>query len=348
MKFLVGLSGGADSAAVALSLLEAGHEVVAVFLRLFEGSDDSAARFVAQKLEIPLETIDAVEAFEACVVENFVSEYARGRTPNPCALCNREIKIRLLCEAAAKFGCDKVATGHYAAVLEEDGRFFVREGADRSRDQSYFLWRLTQEELGRLTLVLSDRRKAELGERVRALLPEGVRESREVCFVPEDDRVAFLEARLAEKECLSGDFVDVAGRVLARHNGIFRYTVGQRRGFGVGFGKRVYVRAIEPETRRVILSDKERCEGTEAFLSALNFQKRQPGDGTFEVLCRVRYRAPLLPARLTVEGERAHLVLQQGHRAVFAPGQSAVCYDEAANVLCGGIIEPETGKNEIS
>lgn len=339
MRILVGLSGGADSAAVALTLKEAGHEVVGVFLRLFAGSDAAAAEFVAQKLQIPLETVDAVEAFESSVVQNFVSEYARGRTPNPCALCNREMKIRLLCEAAERLGCERVATGHYADVARENGRLFVRAAADASRDQSYFLWRLTQEQLALLDFSLAREEKQSVLLRVREILPPDTRESREVCFIPGDDRISFLESRLPRKACVEGDFVDESGAVLARHNGIFRYTVGQRKGFGVGFGKRVYVKEIDAQNARVVLSDRAGCLSDFCRLSELNFQKHSGEDGVFSVLCRPRYRAPLLPATLTLTGGEGSLRLQEGAAAVLAPGQSLVCYDEAQNLLCGGVIE---------
>lgn len=344
MRYLVGLSGGADSAAVALTLRDAGHEVVGVFLRFFEESDERAARHVAEKLGIEFYEKDATDAFRRTVIADFVAEYARGRTPNPCALCNREMKLALLCEAAEEFSCARVATGHYAAVCEEDGRYFVRAGADKSRDQSYFLWRVTQEELKKVEFVLAEAKKAEIVSALPDVLPEGVKESREVCFIPGDDRIAFLEKYLPESAREGGDFVDGAGRVLARHNGIFRYTVGQRRGFGVGFGQRVYVREIDAENRRVILSDKAGCEGDSCLLSNLNFQKMKPENGVFSVLCRVRYRAPLVPAVLTVDGESAVVKLLSGS-AIFAPGQGLVCYDEAENVLCGGVIEGKIEKN---
>lgn len=340
MRVLVGLSGGADSAAVALFLKQAGQEPVGVFLRLFEGADSTAAKFVAQKLGLEFHVVDAVEAFSASVIKDFVSEYARGRTPNPCALCNREMKISLLVRAAQTFGCERVATGHYASVSGDGKRLFVRAGEDSARDQSYFLWRLTQEQLAKLDFVLEKEKKQDLLDSVRPYLPEGTRESREVCFVPQDDRVAFLEGLLPDSAKQKGDFVDEEGRVLARHNGIFRYTVGQRRGFGVGFGRRVYVKAIDAQTARVVLSDKERCQTDCCLLSQMNFQKLPQADGDYRVLCRVRYRAPLEKATLTVRGDVGEVVLD-GARAVFAPGQSLVCYDEEKNVLCGGVIEPK-------
>ena len=332
MRYLVGLSGGADSAAVALSLRDAGHEVVGVLLRFFPDSDASAAEFVAEKLGIEFHVLSAEEAFSETVIRDFLTEYARGRTPNPCALCNREMKLALLCKAADTYACDRVATGHYAAVCEEDGRYFVRAGADKSRDQSYFLWRVTQEELSRTDFVLAEEKKAALLPRLAQFLPEGVKESREVCFIPGDDRVGFLEGLLPEEAKLPGDFVDDQGSVLARHDGIFRYTVGQRRGFGVGFGRRVYVREIDAASRAVVLADKQSCEGVGCTLSTLNFQKMRPANGQFPVFCRVRYRAPLLPAVLTVEGASASVKLDS-ERAIFAPGQGLGCYAALENVL---------------
>lgn len=339
MRFAVGLSGGADSAAVALSLLEAGHEVAGVFLRLFDEADESPARHVADKLGIELHVVDACAAFSESVIADFVSEYARGRTPNPCAKCNREMKIRLLCEAAEALGCDKVATGHYAGIGEEAGRFFVLPGEDASRDQSYFLWRLSQEQLKKLVFVLFREQKQAILPRVRRLLFEGVRESREVCFIPEGDRIAFLLEHLPEEARRRGVFVDEEGRELAPCEGVFRYTVGQRRGFGVGFGRRVYVKAIDAESGRVVLSSKEGCERASCLLSQMNFQYLPGKTGEYPVLCRARYRAPLLPATLTVFEAGGALKLEGEARAVLAAGQSLVCYDAAGRLLCGGIIE---------
>lgn len=343
MRFLVGLSGGVDSAAVALSLLEAGHEVVSVFLRLFEGADTSAAEFVAQKLGIPLEIVDAREEFSRLVIDDFVCEHARGRTPNPCALCNREIKLRLLCKAADRFGCERVATGHYASVGEENGRFFVRAAADKGRDQSYFLWRMSQEQLKRISFVLCDTQKAELGERVRLLVPPETRESREVCFIPDNDRVRFLEERLPPSARVGGEFVDGNGAFLAPCAALYRYTVGQRRGFGVGFGRRVYVKEIDVARRRVVLTDPEDCLTDSCRLSSTVSQKTLLSDGEYFVFCRERYRAPLKAATVTVSGKDVRLTLSDGARAVFAPGQSLVCYDGQENLLFGGVIEPAEG-----
>ncbi len=339
MRFLVGLSGGADSAAVALRLLQDGHEVQGVFLRLFEESDATAAAFVADKLGIDLQIVDDVARFRDTVIADFVREYARGRTPNPCALCNRTVKVQGLLESAEAFGCDKVATGHYADIGEERGRLFVRAGADETRDQSYFLWRLSQEQLSKLYFPLAHCRKGELSSQVESLLPEGTRESREVCFIPGDDRIAFLKARLSEEECIGGNFVDAQGNVLALHEGLYRYTVGQRKGFGIGFGKRVYVSRIEPESGNVVLTSREDCLKADAKITSIVRQKESETAGEREVLCRARYRAPLCKARLCYDGEVGSVHLLEGAKTVFAPGQSVVCYDENGSVLLGGVLE---------
>jgi len=338
MKILVGLSGGADSAAAAALLLAEGHEVFAAFLRLFEGADESAAAYTAERLGVPLTAVDGTEAFARTVVADFVGEYLSGRTPNPCVNCNREIKAALLIGEARRLGCDGVATGHYARKAQRDGRWHVQTAADPRRDQSYFLWRLTQEQLAWLQFPLADIHKQDLKALAEPLVRPGTAESREICFV-ETDYISFLETHLDETSRKPGRFVSADGRVLGEHRGVFRYTVGQRRGLERGFGERMYVAAVDAASGNVVLGSRADCERDRWDMTALNFQAQVPGSGVVECFARLRYQAPLLAARVEYSEKEATLFLLDGKRAVAAPGQSAACYDASGAVLLGGILE---------
>ena len=233
-QVLVGLSGGVDSTAVALLLLEQGYRVHGVYLDFCEGDGEKRARFAAEKLGIPLTVARRRRRFYNRVVAPFASVYERGQTPNPCVECNRCMKFACLLEEADRLGIEKVATGHYAAVTKRpDGRMELRRGKDRNKDQSYFLWKLTQRQLSRILFPLAQAEKSDVKLRARFYVSPAERESMEICFIPDGDTGAFLE-----RVCTSapGNFVDAEGGVLGRHRGLIHYTVGQRRGLGIAMG----------------------------------------------------------------------------------------------------------------
>ena len=254
-RIVVGLSGGVDSAAAAWLLVEAGHEVAGVFIRRDGSSDVSehehAARRVAQFLEVPFHAVDASGDFET-LIGYFCSEYLRGRTPNPCVLCNAQIKFKRLLERADALGFDRVSTGHYVRSTFAGGRWCLRRGVDATKDQSYYLSALSQTHLARAVFPLGDRTK----EDVRALareagLPAAERdESQDVCFVPGGDYARLVRAREGDR-VRAGEIVTTAGEVVGRHDGIIGFTIGQRRGVGVAMGEPVYVVDVDAETNRV-------------------------------------------------------------------------------------------------
>ena len=258
MKFLVGISGGVDSAAAAKLLMDMGHEVEGAVLVMHGHTEICAAREVAESLGIPLHEIDATAAFDKCVRSNFVSEYLSGRTPNPCIICNAEVKFRCLYEFAVSHGFDRIATGHYADVEERSfgglTRYFVVAGEDKAKDQSYMLYRLGQDVLSRLTLPLAKLNKVEIRKiAAKAWLSAADRaDSLEICFIPDNDYAAYIES--VSGECPEGDFIDEAGKILGKHRGIIRYTVGQRKGLGISLGERAFVSKIDKESNNITLS----------------------------------------------------------------------------------------------
>ena len=259
MRILLGLSGGFDSAYAALKLKKQGHEVSGAILIMHEYTDVAGAESCAEKLGIPLYTIDCSEVFNSVVKTNFVDEYKNARTPNPCILCNERVKFRCLYDFAIENGFDAIATGHYANVQEiengEEMRYTVSAAADQSKDQTYMLYRLPQDILSKLVLPMGDEMKSEL----RANAPEELvsvsekAESQEICFIPDGDYASYIEALTGVFP--KGNFVDDEGRLLGTHNGIIRYTVGQRKGLGVSASSRLFVTDIDPVKNEIKLSD---------------------------------------------------------------------------------------------
>ena len=259
MKLLIGISGGVDSSYAALKLLKEGHEVEAAVLKMHSYTEVATAVEAAAALGMPLHIIDCTEAFEKIVVSNFISEYRSARTPNPCIVCNSEIKFKFLLDYAIENGFDAIATGHYAKIVEicgENGelRYAVKRAEDAKKDQTYMLWRLPQNVLKKLIFPLADLRK----EEVRRLASEAGltsadrADSQEICFVPDGDYASFIEERT--EICPEGDFIDDSGKILGRHKGIIRYTVGQRKGLGISSSGRIFVTKIDPVSNSITLS----------------------------------------------------------------------------------------------
>ena len=339
-RVLLGMSGGIDSTYAVVKLRTLGYEPVGAVLEMSEHTDTAAARRSAEALGVELHVVDMREAFQKHVVENFVSEYTRARTPNPCIVCNREVKFRGLCELAKSLGIGKICTGHYARVLksEETGRFYIAKGSDARKDQSYVLWRLSQEELAMLFFPLADDVKTEVKQisKEMALPSAELKESQEICFIPSNDHTAFIEEYIGKK-IPEGSFVDKDGKVLGKHKGVVRYTIGQRKGLGISLGKQAFVTAIDPDRNTVTLGDEAELFTKEFEIDDLIFQKSEfaPGESA-RLLVKIRYAAP--PVLCTVHfGENgAHVICDEPVRAI-TPGQSAVFYDEDG-VVFGGFI----------
>jgi len=360
-KVIVGLSGGVDSAAAAYLLREAGYEVIGVTLRTWAGSNGEEsrcceiddARETARILGIPYHVFNCVSAFEEKVVGAFVRDYLGGLTPNPCVVCNREIKWERLLHFAAVLGADFVATGHYASVVRlENGRYTVRQALHAEKDQTYMLWRLTQEQLAKTLMPLGGYEKSEVREIARrAGIPVADKpDSQEICFVPDGDYAAFIGRRAEVPLPGEGDFVDAAGNVLGRHKGIYRYTVGQRKGLGIALGHPAYVKEIRAEKNEIVLgAEKETaCAGILCRdLCFMSVPEPETGE-TFSCRVKPRYRHPGQPAAVTkLDGGRCRVLFDAPVRSA-APGQSAVFYDGEGRLVGGGVIEKVLPEKETA
>jgi len=355
-RVILGMSGGVDSSVAAALLVEQGYDVHGVTLQVWEQEDESAAvskrwqerscckvgiaRHVAKRLGIPYEIIDTRGTFRTGVIDDFLSGYLAGTTPNPCVRCNERVKLRSLIALAEERGADFVATGHYARIDDDRGRFSLRRAADTRKDQSYFLCRLKQAWLPRLLFPVGGMQKPDVWARAEALdlPPDEVKESQEICFVTQGDYRTFIETEAPEAK-RPGLFVDADGRELGRHDGIAFYTPGQRRGLGVAAGQRLYVQRVEPATNTVVLGTDESLLRSECTVADLNLFDESLLAGPREAGVKVRYATPASPALLTPNPSGALTVRFQTPQRALSPGQSAVFYD-GDRVLGGGIIQP--------
>ncbi|MFW6437435.1 MAG: tRNA 2-thiouridine(34) synthase MnmA [Armatimonadota bacterium] len=333
---LAALSGGVDSAVAALIAIDAGFRPIGVTL-LFPGVSAEPARDVCRTLGIAHRVIEAREAFERCVVREFIHDWARGLTPNPCVECNPRIKFDLLLAEADALGCRTIVSGHYARVHATGDQWHLLRGADRSRDQSYMLHRMPQAVLERLMLPLGELSKQE----VRALASKAHLsaadrpDSQDVCFAPEGDFTALIgEARPEALE--PGPILDEHGRELGRHRGLVNYTVGQRRGLGIGGPEGPYfVLRIDPARNAIIAGAEEDLWVERTEVERLHLIGDVP-EGEFEATVMTRYRGAETSATVVPEGDGAIIRFHSPHRAP-APGQSAVFYD-GERCLGGGVI----------
>jgi len=356
-KVLVAMSGGIDSTVTALMLHDEGYEVVGITMKTWDYSTSGSrkketgccnldsfndARAAAVEHGFPHFVLDLRNEFGDFVVDNFVEEYLAGRTPNPCVLCNTHIKWEALLKRADGLGCEFIATGHYARIRKENERYIVSKGLDETKDQSYVLWGVRQECLKRTILPLGGYRKTEI--RQMALdygYPELAKksESYEICFVPDNDYRNFLKHKVPglEEKVTDGDFVWKDGSVAGKHRGYPFYTIGQRKGLGVTFGKPVFVTGIIPETNTVILGEEADLDRHEMWVGKLNLQKYPVLPDDMEVTTKIRYKDKGTLSRLYHQDDQLRVVFYGAAKGV-APGQSAVFY-EGDDVLGGGIIQ---------
>jgi tRNA-uridine 2-sulfurtransferase len=354
MRIVVAMSGGVDSSVAAALLAEQGHDVIGLSMQLYDTSENADgtrafgsccslddlhdARRVAAAIDIPHYILNFERQFNEQVVSNFVSEYTAGRTPLPCARCNSDLKFSTLLDRALALGAEAVATGHYARVERDaSGGFLLKRGADPTKDQAYFLFSLTQQQLARAVFPVGDRPKNEVRAyaRQRKLPVADKPDSQEICFIPDHDHRAFI-TRHSPNTIRSGVIIDEHGVVVGRHDGVHQFTVGQRKGLGLSgspTGAPVYVLALDAADRRVMVGPKTSLERTTLTASGVNWILGPPG-GARRVTAQIRHRHQAAPATVRAfDSGRAEAVFDSPQVAI-TPGQAVVFYD--GDVVVGG------------
>ncbi len=349
---VVGMSGGVDSSVAAYLLKEQGYRVIGVTMQIWQDEPTAGpeggccgvsavedARRVAASLEIPYYVMNFKQEFERAVIDYFVSEYQKGRTPNPCIACNRYVKWESLLKRSMEIGADYIATGHYARVLRlPNGRFTLQKSVTDAKDQTYALYNLTQDQLSHTLMPVGDYDKESvrrIADRI-GLAVANKPDSQEVCFVPDQDYSGFID-RYTGTKAEPGNFVDTAGNVIGRHCGITHYTVGQRKGLGLAMGHPVFVTEIRPDTNEVVIGGNEDVFTNRLYADRLNFMSIDRLDGAMRVVARIRYNHKGAPCTVRMVGEDlAECVFEEPVRAV-TPGQAVVFYQEDF-VVGGGTI----------
>ena len=350
-RVLMAMSGGIDSTVSAILLQEAGYELVGVTFRTFDSIKESClvrekgccsvesimeAKHMAQQLGFEHHIVDFRETFREHVISNFIDEYTHGRTPNPCVLCNSHIKWGSLIDEAERYGCDYIATGHYAQIAEHDGHVYLKKAVDTHKDQTYFLWMLTEENLRRTIFPLGGLTKTEVR---KIAFDHGYvklsqkTESQEICFVPNNDYRTFLAEQGVKVE--KGEYVDSEGRVLGQHEGFCNYTIGQRKGLGIALGSPRYVTHIDAESNRVTLGDHDDLYATTVYADNIRVRDREWLRTSPMVEARIRYKSPAVPATIELADDDTKVYLHfQSPVWGVTPGQSVVMYKD--DLLVGG------------
>ncbi len=352
-RVVVGMSGGVDSSVAAHQLKEAGYEVIGIFMKLWDdGSPDYVekeggccslsaaedARRVAASLDIPFYVINFREIFQDTVIDYFVHEYELGRTPNPCIACNKHVKFDALLNKAHQLGAYYVATGHYAKIEKnpETDRYIMKMSNEAKKDQTYMLYNLTQFQLEHMLTPLGDFSSKEEVRKIAEQLDLDVsvkRDSQEICFIPDDDYAKFVTEN-TDKEMGPGKFVDTEGNILGDHKGIIYYTVGQRKGLGITFGKPMYVVEIRPQTNEVVLGSNKEVFSQGLIADQVNFIPFDDLEGPIQAQGKVRYSSRTSPCTIKKVGDdQVEVIFDDMQRAV-TPGQAVVFYQD--DLLIGG------------
>ncbi len=352
-KTIVAMSGGVDSAAAALLIKNEGYETAGITMKLFSdtekitdidsgsvNSDILDAKKISDALGIPHFVTSLGDTFRLCVIDKFISDYKSGATPNPCVECNRYIKFGKLLDIAASMGYDYLATGHYAKVEQDaSGRYLIKMATDRSKDQSYVLWSLTQEKLSRILLPLGGYTKSEIRELAEShgFINAHKSDSQDICFIPDGDYAGFI-CRSTGEDFPSGSFIDESGNILGRHCGMIRYTVGQRKGLGIALGKPMFVKSKDAGANTVTLCDNDELFARRLSASRINFIACDGMPTPTRVEAKIRYKHDAATATVTqTDSDRFVLEFDEPQRAI-AKGQSVVLYD-GDTLVGGGVID---------
>ena len=351
-KALIAMSGGVDSSLAAKLIKDAGYECMGCTMKLYDNEDIGIskghtccslddvedARSVANRLGIPYYVFNFKDDFREKVIARFVDSYENGLTPNPCIECNRFLKFDKLFERARVLGCDYVVTGHYVRIEEKNGEYFLKKALDETKDQSYVLYSMTQEQLAHTLFPLGGMKKTEVRELAEAnsFINAAKPDSQDICFVPDGDYAAFLE-RYTGKTYAPGNFVDAEGKVIGTHKGTVRYTIGQRKGLGIAAGKPIYVSEINVKDNTVTLTDEDKLFSDTLTAVDFNWISGRVPESEISCSAKIRYRHKEQPATAYPQADGSvKLVFEQPQRAI-TPGQAVVLYD-GDTVLGGGRI----------
>lgn len=352
-RVLIGMSGGIDSTVAAILLLEQGYELVGATFRTFDSMKESClakekgccsvesiveAQRMAASLGFEHHILDFRDTFREHVISNFIDEYSRGRTPNPCVLCNSHIKWGKLMEAAEAYNCDYIATGHYAQIAMHRGHVYLKNAVDKHKDQTYFLWMLTEENLRKTLFPLGGLTKSEVRQIAVAHGLEALSkkaESQEICFVPNNDYRVFLASQGVAIE--AGDYVDAGGKIIGRHQGYCNYTIGQRKGLGIALGSPKYVTHIDAKHNTVTLGEHDELYRREVCASDVRLRDMEWLEESPNVEARIRYKSPAIQGQLRkIDAEHIQIEFEEPVWGV-TPGQSLVIYKDGL-VVGGGIL----------
>lgn len=348
-RVLLGMSGGVDSSVAAYLLQKEGYEVVGATMDLWDFKNESKdtsiedAKAVCKRLNIDHYVLDFKDDFKGQVVDNFIDEYFEGKTPNPCVFCNKTIKFGLLFDKAKDLGCDYVATGHYALVEfnETSGKYEIRKASSDSKDQTYVLYNLNQEKLAKTLFPIGRYDKNTIRQIAKEIGLEvhNKPDSQDICFIPDHDYEGFLKEN-SNKKIEAGNFVDKSGKILGKHKGIISYTIGQRKGLGITFGRPTYVIDINGQDKSIVLGDNDDLFKTSLTARDVNFVEwtQEEVSGPIGVYAKVRYAAKPAKAEVTYIGQGLVRVDFEEPQRAITSGQSVVFYSED-RLLGGGIIE---------
>lgn len=356
-RVLLSMSGGIDSTVAAIILLQQGYSVIGVTYRTWDGVSEGCfekekgcctinaileAKRMAQQMGFPHHFLDIRKEFRQSVIRNFIDEYLSGRTPNPCVVCNAEIKWGEVLKLADQLDCQYIATGHYAQIATIDGKYYLKKGVDTNKDQTYFLWQLPQSVLRRTIFPLGELTKLEVRQIAFDAGFEKLSkkaESQEICFVPNNDYRQFLRQEVEDfdNRYQNGNYIDKQGNILGQHKGYPNYTIGQRKGLHIALGRPIFVADIRPYTNEVVLADRHELMTDHLYAKNVMFVDKEAMSDGIEIEARIRYKSPAVRATLHFKGDKLRVNFQNDVWAV-ASGQSVVFYSNDI-ILGGGIIE---------